>query len=183
MTADQRTLLLDLAADSIEYGLHRDEPFPVKLDAFPPPLTVKRATFVTLTREGELRGCIGTLYAARPLVQDVARHAFEAAFRDPRFPPVSWTELDAMEISISVLTPTEPMRAASEADLLVQLRPGVDGLVLEEGFRHATFLPAVWETLPTPREFVEALKQKAGWPRGYWSDRMTAYRYTVQEIP
>jgi AMMECR1 domain-containing protein len=96
---------------------------------------------------------------------------------------VAWAELDLLDISIAILSPTETVRFDSEADLLRQLRPHVDGLILEEDGRHATFLPAVWESLPEPKEFLAALKEKGNWRRDYWSDRFTAYRYRTEEIP
>lgn len=142
----------------------------------------KRATFVTLEIGGQLRGCIGMLEAHRPLANDVAENAFSAAFRDPRFPPLSDVEFDDLEISISVLSPPEEMSFSSEKDLLDQIRPGIDGLILEEGFRKGTFLPSVWEQLSEKEAFLEHLKQKAGLPPGYWSDTLRVFRYTAEYI-
>ncbi|HIJ37296.1 MAG TPA: AmmeMemoRadiSam system protein B [Rhodospirillaceae bacterium] len=122
------------------------------------------AAFVTLHRQGQLRGCIGSVTAWRPLRVDVADNALKAAFEDPRFPPVTAAELSDLEISVSVLTPPEPLTFTDEADLLRKLRPRIDGLIIEEGARRALFLPAVWEQLPNPEDFLGHLKQKAGMP-------------------
>ena len=115
-------------------------------------------------------------------MEDVAENAFAAAFRDPRFPPLRPDEYPRLEYHISILNPPEPMTVTSEADLLQQLRPGVDGLVLIEGARRATFLPSVWEQLPDPRQFLAHLKMKAGLPADYWSDSLRFERYTVEEF-
>jgi len=147
-----------------------------------PELLEERATFVTLEIGGQLRGCIGMLEACRPLAEDVAENAFASAFHDPRFPPVSPAELDALKISISVLSPPEEMVFSSEEDLLEQIRPGVDGLILQDGFRKGTFLPSVWEQLPEKEEFFGHLKRKAGLAPGHWSDTLRVFRYTAEYI-
>jgi len=137
------------------------------------------ATFVTLKQSGELRGCIGTLKPQRPLGVDVRENALAAAFRDPRFPPLSVREYERTAVEVSLLSADERIDVATEADLIAQLRPGVDGLILQYGVQRATFLPQVWETLPEPRGFVAALKRKAGLPVDFWSPRMTVSRYGV----
>lgn len=139
------------------------------------------ATFVTLTNQGELRGCIGTLEAYRPLQQDVCQNALAAAFRDPRFPPLQANELDETKIEISRLSPQHPILFTDEADALRQLRPHVDGIVLQAGHHRSTFLPQVWEQLPTPHEFLAHLKRKAGLAHDYWSPDVRLYRYTVEK--
>lgn len=179
---DCRQTLLDLARGSIRHGLRTDSPLTVALEQLPPPLTARRATFVTLQKSGALRGCIGSLEAVRPLAQDVAINAYAAAFRDPRFPPVGELELALLEIHLSLLTPAEPMCFLSEDDLLRQLQPGVDGLILQEGSRRGTFLPSVWEDLPEPRRFLRHLKLKAGLPTDYWSDTLKIARYRSDVI-
>jgi AmmeMemoRadiSam system protein A len=131
---------------------------------------------------GELRGCIGSLEAYRPLVEDVAHNAYAAAFSDPRFTPLSETELIDVEFHISVLTPAAPMHFESEADLLSQLRPGIDGLVLEDAGHRGTFLPSVWESLPDAAQFLQHLKMKAGLPADYWSDNLKVSRYTSESF-
>jgi AmmeMemoRadiSam system protein A len=137
------------------------------------------ATFVTLKLDGELRGCIGSLAAERPLGEDLRLNARSAAFRDPRFPPLREDELDGIEIEVSVLSQLEPLPAESEEELAARLVSGIDGLVLESGPRRGTFLPQVWEQLPAPRDFVRALKRKAGMMAGEWPADLTAYRYRV----
>jgi len=177
-----RRILLQVARDSIAHGLRTGRPLVVDPADFDPELQAERATFVTLEEGGQLRGCIGHLEAIQPLVADVAENAFNAAFRDPRFPPVSAGEFDALEIHISVLSPPEPMAFDSEGDLLRQIRPGVDGLILEEGVYKGTFLPSVWEQLPDPRQFLAQLKMKAGLPPDYWSDTLKVSRYTTESF-
>lgn len=179
-TEAERRTLLDVARQSIAHGLRKGSALPVRAADYPDALRVIRATFVTLELDGQLRGCIGTLAAHRNLVEDVAEHAFAAAFEDPRFPPVSPAEAEALALHISILSPPEPMIVTDEADLLRQLRPGTDGLILGEGARRATFLPAVWDDLPDPRAFVGHLKAKAGLGANYWSPRMKAERYTTE---
>ncbi len=180
LNESQKNTLLKLARDSIAHGLKTSKPLNVRLDDYPAELTVERATFVTLERNGELRGCIGMLEAVRPLVQDVAENAFAAAFRDPRFPPLEQSELAGLDIHISILSPAAAMHFDSEQDLITQLTPGVDGLIIQEGYRRGTFLPSVWEQLPDPGLFLRHLKQKAGLPPDYWSDTLKIYRYTTE---
>jgi AmmeMemoRadiSam system protein A len=139
------------------------------------------ATFVTLKQDGELRGCIGSLEAHRLLAIDVRRNALAAAFSDPRFPPLVARELDVTTVEVSLLSPASRVEVADEEDLLARLEPGVDGIVLELGRRRATFLPQVWETLPAPRDFIGALKRKAGMPANFWSPEMRVSRYTVSK--
>ena len=180
--AAERRTLLDLARSSIRHGLSHHRPQPVEPLDFPAALRASRAVFVTLSRDGQLRGCIGHLEACQPLVQDVAENAYAAAFRDPRFPPLTPDEFEEIAIHVSVLTVPEPLEIASEDDLITRLRPGVDGLILEDGLHRGTFLPAVWDSLPRPAQFVGQLKLKAGLPLGYWSDRIRVSRYTTESF-
>lgn len=177
-----RQQLLETARESIRKGLCGET---LKIDAadFPVPLQVPRATFVTLHVDGTLHGCVGTLEADKPLVEDVASNAWSAAFRDSRFPALTWPEFERLEIHISILSPPEPMMFSSEADLLVQLHPRVDGLILEDGCHRSTFLPSVWEQLPNPREFLRHLKLKAGLDSDHWSKNIRIHRYTAESIP
>ena len=138
------------------------------------------ACFVTLEKNGELRGCIGSLEARQPLFRDVIDNTIAAAFSDPRFMPVQASELDDIKLSISILSKAEDMSIRDEDDLLNQLRSGVDGLILQEGLRRATFLPSVWQQLPQKRQFVEHLKRKAGLAEDYWSDTLRFWRYTSE---
>jgi AmmeMemoRadiSam system protein A len=137
------------------------------------------ATFVTLFCRDELRGCIGSLTATRALGLDVRENAVSAAFRDPRFPPLAASEFEATWVEISLLSATERLRFLSEAELSNRLRPGVDGVTLELEDRRATFLPQVWEALPEPRDFLTALKQKAGLPVDFWSPSLNVALYQV----
>lgn len=137
------------------------------------------AAFVTLTIKGKLRGCIGSLSAYQPLRGDVAANAVNAAFRDPRFSPLTADELPETRIEVSVLSEAEPYPFTDRADALARLRPGVDGLTLEYGARRGTFLPQVWESLPEPDAFLTHLVRKAGLPDGWWSDDARLSRYTV----
>ncbi|MEW6119201.1 MAG: AmmeMemoRadiSam system protein B [Pseudomonadota bacterium] len=137
------------------------------------------ASFVTLTRGGALRGCIGTLQAHRPLGDDVRENAVAAAFRDPRFAPLSRAEFEQVRVEVSVLSPSEPLAVANEAEALDRLRPHVDGVVFEYGHARSTFLPQVWEQLPEPADFLAHLKRKAGLAADFWSDTVRLSRYTV----
>lgn len=169
--------LLGLARDSIEYGFEHRSPLPVRVEEFPAALAEPAATFTTLRRGAELRGCCGTLEARLALAADVAHSAFQAAFHDPRFDPLLRDEFQGIDLEVSVLTPMETMHVSDEADLLGQLQPGVDGLVIAEGSRRATFLPKVWENLPEPGQFIAQLKAKCGLPFDYWSPRLEFLRY------
>ncbi|MGE5514398.1 MAG: AmmeMemoRadiSam system protein B [Bacteroidota bacterium] len=148
----------------------------------PPIFTRPGACFVTLKLNGQLRGCIGSPQAWRPLGEDVVDNAAKAAFGDPRFAPLSADELDGLSLSVSVLTPPVPMRFTSESDLLSQLRPRIDGLIIEDGGRRALFLPAVWEQLPDAAEFLAHLKAKAGMPIDHWSPHFKASRFQAVEV-
>jgi AmmeMemoRadiSam system protein A len=146
-----------------------------------PELAEPGATFVTLTQHGQLRGCIGSLEAQRPLALDVAENALAAAFRDHRFAPLRADEFARTRVEVSLLTAPEPFPVSSEADALARLRPGIDGLVLRYGQRRATFLPQVWEALPEPRQFMAQLKLKAGLPADFWHAQVSLARYGVQK--
>ncbi len=176
----ERQLLLQLAQDSVRHGLDEGRALGVRPEDYPERLRLQRATFVTLTRQGELRGCIGHLEAIQPLVADVVENAWSAAFRDPRFPPLKPHELAGLSIHISVLTPPEAMHFTTENEVLDQIRPGVDGLILEDGPYHGTFLPSVWESLPDKDEFWMHLKRKAGLPFNHWSDSVRIWRYRTE---
>ena len=137
------------------------------------------ATFVTLTIQGELRGCIGSLEAHRSLGEDVRDNAVSSAFRDPRFPTLTRAEFDDIRVEVSLLSPTEPMTVTHEASARAALRPHVDGVVLEYGRHRSTFLPQVWEQLPDPADFLAHLKRKAGLSKTFWADGVRISRYTV----
>ncbi len=182
LSEQNRQLLRSLAYDSIKHGLETGRALEINPADFPEELRVNRATFVTLHRKRQLRGCIGILKPVRPLAEDVAYNAWAAAFTDSRFSPLGPGELDDLDIHISILGTPEDMHFSSEDDLVKQIRPGTDGLILEDGFHRGTFLPSVWESLSNPREFLNHLKQKAGLPSNHWSETLKIKRYTVEEF-
>ena len=182
LDAAARRLLLEVAWESIRHGLAVGAPLQPNPAAYPDVLRAPRAAFVTLHHHGALRGCIGHLEASQALVLDVADNAFAAAFRDPRFGRLEPWELQDLELDCSVLTPAEPMVFEDEPDLLRQLRPAVDGLILEDGWARGTFLPAVWESLPEPRQFLNELKRKAGLPAHHWSKTLKVSRYRTESF-
>jgi AmmeMemoRadiSam system protein A len=144
-------------------------------------LQVLGATFVTLTQFGQLRGCIGSLQACRTLLADVKANTMAAALHDTRFAPLTWREYRDTDIEVSLLSPMQALHFDSEAGALAQLRPGIDGVVLEFGRYSSTFLPQVWAQLPTPVEFLTQLKRKAGLPPYFWAEGMRLQRYTVHQ--
>lgn len=180
-TAD-RQALLDVAQLSIQSGLRSGQPAIVKPAEFSDALREPRASFVTLHIGTELRGCIGSVGARRPLVVDVAENAFNAAFRDARFPPLSPEEYGSLTVNVSVLSPVEPIAFAHEANLLEQVRAGVDGLEIEYGPHHGLLLPSVWEHLPNKRQFLRTLKMKAGLPPTFWARQMSVNRFTTESF-
>jgi hypothetical protein len=139
------------------------------------------ATFVTLMQRGELRGCIGSLAAERPLREDLASNARAAAFRDPRFAPLTREEFAGIAVEVSLLSPLQPVEFENEAQLLALLRPGVDGVVIEHRWQRGTFLPQVWEQLPEPKDFLAHLKRKAGLPADFWTREIKVSRYSVSK--
>lgn len=177
VVADKGSVLLAHARNAIvqHFGL------PTQPVSEPAWLKEPAATFVTLTQHGQLRGCIGSLQARRPLGHDVSQNALAAALHDPRFPPLVAAELATTRIEVSLLSPLQPMRFKDEADALSQLRPGIDGIVLECGSCHGTFLPQVWEHLPQPSQFLTELKRKAGLAADFWSPEVKLQRYHVEK--
>jgi len=182
LSSEDRARLVQVAEASIRQGLLNGTSLQVNPVDCSASLQACRASFVTLQKHGDLRGCIGHLEAFQPLVVDVAENAHAAAFKDPRFPPLSENEMDNLEIHISVLTPAKPMEFSSEQDLIAQLRPGQDGLILQDGYNKGTFLPSVWESLPQPEEFIKHLKLKAGLPTTHWSENIKVLRYETESF-
>lgn len=178
VTTDLGSTLLKLAREAIAHHLGLGEPPRTDDD---PRLHERGATFVTLTLDGELRGCIGSLRRQRKLGEDVITNAVAAAFKDPRFPPLSRQEFDDVHVEVSLLSEPEFIEFSDEADLLGKLRPHQDGLILFAGCGSATFLPQVWEQLPEPRAFLAALKRKAGMPQDRPVDGLMAARYAVDK--
>jgi AmmeMemoRadiSam system protein A len=182
LAPQQRATLMGVARQSIEHGLAYGQALVVTPSEYHRDLKVVRASFVTLQIQGRLRGCIGHLEAVQPLIVDVAENAFAAAFRDPRFPPLQRDEWADVDIHLSLLTRPEPMRFDDESDLIAQIRPGEDGLILQDGPNRGTFLPSVWESLPDPVQFLTHLKYKAGLAANHWSDRVEVYRYRTESF-
>jgi AmmeMemoRadiSam system protein A len=182
LQADVRHRLLGIARDSISYGLEHGAPTTVGEERLTGVLREPRGSFVTLRQQSKLRGCVGTIEPVHPLGKAVAKAAFNAAFRDTRFSALQERELAATSIEISVLSHMEFIAAPSEAALLETLEVGVDGLLLQEGWRRATFLPKVWEQLPDPADFLSALREKAGLPARYWSDSLRFQRYQAMSF-
>ena len=168
--------------DSIVSGIESGKPETVDSHDYSGALNEPRACFVTLKKDAALRGCIGSLEARRCLVEDVAANAYAAAFLDPRFDKLQRDELESLDIGISVLGPSEALDFDSQQSLLAMLRPGEDGLIIQDGKAGATFLPAVWESLPRATEFLRQLKIKAGLTADYWSDTLKAWRYTTESF-
>ena len=184
LTPKHKSTLLQTARTSIEHGFTQKSPLPMVLDRCDPELRVPGASFVTLTIAHALRGCIGSLEAIRPLIVDVAQHGYAAAFCDPRFPPLAPEEFPELTIHISVLSASTPVLFESEEMLADALHPGIDGLIIAHGQHRATFLPAVWQSIPDRRQFIRQLKRKAGLPdtvRDYQAWRYTVIEFTASE--
>ena len=177
LSAPERGQLLQVARSALYHGLESPSSLQPALENAPPALRTRGAVFVTLTRQGKLRGCIGALEASEPLLWAVADSAHGAGFRDPRFPSLQRDEIDSTSIEISVLSPMEPLPAASREELCAALQPEQDGLLLQEGKHRATFLPQVWEQLPDKNTFLDQLLIKAGLPVEHWSKDLQFFRY------
>jgi AmmeMemoRadiSam system protein B/AmmeMemoRadiSam system protein A len=178
----QRQQLLHLARGAITHGLHSDGNMDIPLNNYDGILREKRGSFVTLNLDGQLRGCIGNLAATRPLILDVAHNAGAAAFKDPRFKPLTAAEYPRIDVHISVLSAPRKLTVASREALLEYLQPGVHGVIIEEGERRSTYLPSVWEKLPDPDTFVAELRAKAGLQRNGWSADTRVSIYTTEEF-
>lgn len=177
MSINQGAVLLPIARSSISYAL--GQVHEAAEDAAW--LQENGACFITLTQEGQLRGCIGTLEARRSLLEDVKANAKAAAFHDPRFSPLASAELNYTEIEVSLLSPMQALNFTNEQEALAQLQPGMDGVVFEFGRYRSTFLPQVWEQLPATADFMAHLKHKAGLKPDFWADEVRLYRYTVSK--
>lgn len=183
LTPEEKQTLLRLARQALELGVRGETLPPLDWESLTPTLRADGASFVTLTEGGNLRGCIGTLEAYRPLAEDVREHAIDAALHDYRFPPVQTAELGAIQIEVSRLTAPVPLEYATPEDLLARLRPGVDGVVLRDGIRRATFLPQVWQKLPDPQDFLDNLCYKMGAAPSLWRRKhLDVLVYQVEEF-
>jgi AmmeMemoRadiSam system protein A len=183
LTADEKETLLRLAREALREGVSAHSLPALKLDSLTPALRAEGASFVTLTIGGQLRGCIGALEPYQPLAQDVREHTLAAALEDPRFPPVSPDEVSGIEIEISRLTFPRNLNYENADDLLSCLRPHVDGVILRDGFRRATFLPQVWEKIPDKAEFLDNLCYKMGEAPDMWRRKhLDVQVYQVEEF-
>lgn len=177
----ESAVVCTVAATAIKRGLDDGGRWMPDPSAYPPSLRRRAATFVTLERDGNLLGCVGTLTARDPLVVDVATHAYAAAFEDPRLPAVTADDVPSMSIKVSELGPLTPIEVASFGELRTALRPGVDGVVVRSGTKRATFLPSVWASLDSPDRFLAALWRKAGLAAVAWPEDVVVERYKVVE--
>ena len=177
LSADEQQQLLNIARQSIRSGLGSGTRLTIDNTKFGGNLAATFGTFVTLKQQGELRGCMGCLQTSDKLVQSVANSAYNAAFKDPRFPNFIASEIPQTQLEISVLSVMEPMSVSSRDDLFNQLKPGIDGLLLQDGRYRSTFLPKVWEDLKRPEIFLEHLLAKAGLASDHWSETLSFSRY------
>jgi len=184
LSVDEKQILLRLAREALECAAYGRKLPPVDQTALTPALTATGASFITLTKRGELRGCIGALEPTLPLFEDVRQHALAAALQDFRFPPVHDTELTDICVEVSRLTPPIPLEYTGPEDLIARLHPSVDGVILSDGnWRRATFLPQVWEKLPDPVNFLNHLCEKMGLPPDSWRAQHLEVRvYQVEEF-
>ncbi|HDQ73335.1 MAG TPA: AmmeMemoRadiSam system protein A [Chloroflexi bacterium] len=183
LTSEEKQILIQVAREAIARAVHGREAPAIDLDTIPDTLKRDGASFVTLTEHGSLRGCIGSLEARRPLIVDVRENAVAAALHDPRFPTVQPHELGDLKVEVSVLSEAQPLAYEDAEDLIAQLRPGVDGVVIEQGWNRATFLPQVWEKIPDPHQFMEHLCRKAHLPLDAYRDPgLDVYTYQVDKF-
>jgi AmmeMemoRadiSam system protein A len=182
LTEADEEVIARFARRAVEYAVREGRSLEVDSRELPAVLAADAACFVTLKKDGELRGCIGSLEAHRSLAKDIADNAWAATRRDPRFTPVVPSELPRIRVSVSVLTPSEPLSFRDEEDLLSRLRPGVDGLLLTHARGRGTFLPEVWAELPDPWLFLAHLKHKAGLPPDHSLRGVAVSRYRSHHI-
>ena len=182
LSASDGDVLLDIADRSIREGLAGRRALRIEVESLPERLARPGAAFVTVRVADQLNGCIGSIEPVAPLGVAVGRHAWDAAFSDPRLPALRTEEYGQTAIEVSVLSPLEPIAARSEEELLAAIRPFEDGLVIAAHGRRGLFLPVVWESLPDPREFLRHLQDKAGLRPGWWPADMTAHRFNVQKF-
>ncbi len=183
LTSEEKRTLLQIARQSLEAGVRGQKLPPLELNSMSPRLQEEGASFVTLTINGNLRGCIGALEPYQPIAEDVREHAIAAALQDYRFSNVQPDELSQIEIEVSRLTVPIPLEYETPEDLLEKLRPGIDGVLLRDGRQRATFLPQVWEKLPDPADFLDNLCYKMGAPSNLWREKhLEVLIYQVEEF-
>lgn len=172
-----------IAWESITRGFDSGKPMTLDSAKLVPALATHGASFVTLRRDGQLRGCIGTAHAFQPLAADIAKNAFAAAFSDHRFAPLQRAELGDLAVTVSILGAPTRLAFASERELLAMLCPGKDGLIIEADGHRALFLPQVWKTIPDPRDFLVQLKRKAKLADDAWPEGLAAWRFAAMSVP
>ena len=183
LTDGEKQTLLDLAREALEHAARGKKLPPLNNSSLTSRLLSNGASFVTLTINGNLRGCIGALEAFQPLAEDVREHAIAATLDDPRFNPVEESELNGIRIEVSILTAPHPLEYSSNEELLAKLRPHVDGVILKDNYRRATFLPQVWEKIPDPEDFLDHLCAKMGATPHLWQGtKLQVYVYQVEEF-
>ncbi|MBI5945653.1 MAG: AmmeMemoRadiSam system protein A [Chloroflexi bacterium] len=183
LTDEEKQILLHLAREAMDNKVRGMKLPALDLNSLTPRLCENGASFVTLTINDELRGCIGALEAYQPLAEDVREHAIAAALEDPRFRPVVESELNRIRLEVSRLTAPRLLEYSSSDDLLQKLNPHVDGVILKDGRRRATFLPQVWEKIPNPSDFLNHLCGKMGARASLWRDaKLQVYVYQVEEF-
>jgi uncharacterized protein len=183
LTDGEKQTLLRLAREAMENGVRGKKLLPLDKNSLTPILLENGASFVTLMIDDNLRGCIGALEVHQPLVEDVREHAIAAALDDPRFPPVEENELNRIRLEVSRLTAPHPLEYSSSEDLLAKLNPHIDGVILKDGLRRATFLPQVWEQIPNPTDFLQRLCAKMGAKPNLWRDKkLQVFIYQAEEF-
>jgi AmmeMemoRadiSam system protein A len=183
LTDEEKQILLRLAREAMDYAVKGRKLPALKMNSLTPRLRENGASFVTLTISDDLRGCIGALDAYQPLAEDVREHAVAAALEDPRFRPVDESELNRIRLEVSRLTAPHFLEYSSSEDLLVKLNPHVDGVILKDDYRRATFLPQVWEQISNPSDFLDHLCAKMGARKNLWRDaKLQVYIYQVEEF-
>ena len=183
LSGEEQKLLLETARNAIRQKLDKEEILPLVMDEYSPKLQEKGACFITLKKKGVLRGCVGSIEAVQPLIQDVSERAVAAAFEDYRFPPLTLPELDEIRIEISRLTQPCNLSYEDPEDLIAKLRPRIDGVILRYQTRRATFLPQVWEQLPSPELFLNRLCVKMGLDQSVWrSAKLQVETYQVEKF-
>lgn len=183
LTDGEKKILLKIAREAIELVVQEKTLLKLNIDSYTPALREHGASFVTLTVQHQLRGCIGTLEAHQPLVEDVREHAIAAAMEDPRFLPVEKSELNRIRIEVSRLGAPEALSYESSEDLIKKLNPHVDGVIIKYSERKATFLPQVWEKIPDPSEFMNQLCHKMIGQANLWQEsKLQVFTYPVEEF-
>jgi len=183
LSGEEQKLLLETARNAIWKELNKEEKLPLVIDEYSPILQEKGACFITLKKKGVLRGCVGSIEVVQPLIRDVRDRAVAAAFQDYRFPPLTLPEFDEIRIEISRLTQPCILNYEDAEDLINKLRPQIDGVILRYQTRRATFLPQVWEQLPSPELFLNRLCIKMGLDQTAWrSVKLQVETYQVEKF-